>query len=54
MSVSIYSAGVNINKIDELFASIGLITPVKTRLCECYQKLKPHIMDLSKIELKKK
>jgi len=53
MSVSVYSAGININKIDELFSSIGLIAPVKTRLYEHYQKLKPHIMDLSKIELKK-
>ena len=52
MSASIFSAGININKIGELFTSIGLIAPVKTRLCEYYQKLKPRIMDLPKNELK--
>ena len=32
MSVSIYFAAININKIDKLFTSIGLISPMKTRL----------------------
>ena len=36
-----------------IFTSVGLIAHVKSKLCENYQKLKPFVMDLSKIELRK-
>ena len=52
MGISFFCDGANIIKIDELFTSIGLIVSTKIILCEYYQKLKPHIMDLSKIELR--
>ena len=53
MSISVFTVGTNTNKIDDLFSSVGLIFPAKTKLGENYQKLKPFIMDMSKIELKK-
>ena len=34
VSVRVFSAGTNINKIDELLASMGLIAPEKSRLHE--------------------
>ena len=52
MSVSMFAAGINTNKVDDLFTSIGLIAPVKKKLHKNYQKLKSFIMDLSKIQLK--
>ena len=39
--------------MDQLLTSVGLIVHVRTKSHENYQKLKPHIMHLSKIELKK-
>ena len=53
MSVSVFSAGINVNKIDEILASVGSITPAMNRSHEHYQKLKRLVVDLSKIELKK-
>ena len=47
-----FAAGANANKVDDLFVSIGLMSPTKTKLYGSYQELDPFIMDLSKIELK--
>ena len=49
MYVSIFKAGTNTSKIDEFFISVCFIDPVKSKLHENYQKLKPFIMDLSKL-----
>ena len=54
VSVSVFKSGVNINKIDELFVSTVLIAPVKTKWHENYQKIKPFIMDLSRVEIRTK
>ena len=51
ISVSVFAAGISMNKIDDFFTSVGLIAPVKSKLHENYQKLKPFTMDLSKLEL---
>ena len=53
MSVGTFNTGIEINKINKLFTSVRLIFPVKKKLCENYQKLKPLIIYLAKIELKK-
>ena len=47
-----FAAGINTNKVNYLFSSIGIIAPTK-KLHQNYQKLKPFIMDMSKIKLKK-
>ena len=49
MSIDTFNVGMSINKMDQLFTSIGLINPTRTKLYENYQKLKSHIIDLSKI-----
>ena len=53
MSVGTFNTGIEINKINKLFTYVILISPVKKKLCENYQKLKPLIIYLAKIELKK-
>ena len=53
MSVSFFAAGMSMKKIDEFFTPAGLIAPVKSKLHENYQKLKPFVADLSKTELRK-
>ena len=46
MSIATFNAGANIDKMDQLFTSVGLIAPAPTKLHENYQKLKLHIKDL--------
>ena len=50
MSIGTLNAGASIAKIDQLLTSVGSITPASTKSHENCQKLKPYIMDLSKIE----
>ena len=40
----------NTSTIDKLLVSVGIIDPVKNKFHENYQKMKPIIIDLSKIE----
>ena len=53
MIVSIFSVDMSTSKIDDFFTSVGLISPVKSKACENYQKLKQFVMDLSEIKSRK-
>ena len=53
MSISVFTAGMSMSKADEFFTTVGFIAPVKSKMYENYQKLKPFVMDLSEIELRK-
>ena len=53
MSISMLAAGFSMSKIDKSLPSVGLISPVNTKLCENCQELKLFTIDLLKIEWKK-
>ena len=51
-NISVYMSA-DTNKVDELFACVRIISPVKTRLYEIYKQLKTCIVCVLQIQLKK-